>query len=78
MTSWALLWYTVGLVFHSLLEILVRAFFSLRDTKTPAFVSAGAMGLNIIFSIAFVALVQPDWLDAAGRTGAGDFLVNCH
>jgi len=54
MTAWALLCYTVGLVFHSLLEILVRAFFSLRDTKTPAFVSAAAMGLNIIFSILFV------------------------
>ncbi len=54
MTSWALLWYTVGLVFHCVLEILVRAFFSLRDTKTPAFVSAAAMGLNIIFSITFV------------------------
>jgi len=56
MTSWALLWYTVGLVFHCVLEILVRAFFSLRDTKTPAFVSAGAMGLNIVFSIAFAGL----------------------
>jgi putative peptidoglycan lipid II flippase len=55
MTAWALFWYTVGLVFHSVLEILVRAFFSLRDTKTPALVSAGAMGLNIVFSIAFVA-----------------------
>jgi len=53
MTSLALLWYTVGLVFHCVLEILVRAFFSLRDTKTPALVSAGAMGLNILFCIAF-------------------------
>jgi putative peptidoglycan lipid II flippase len=53
MTSTALFWYTTGLVFHCILEILVRAFFSLRDTKTPALISAGAMGLNIVLSIAF-------------------------
>ncbi|MGA2489123.1 MAG: lipid II flippase MurJ, partial [Anaerolineales bacterium] len=56
MTAWALLWYTIGLIFHCMLEILVRAFFSLRDTKTPALVSTGAMGLNIVFCIAFTAL----------------------
>ncbi len=27
MTAWALLWYTVGLIFHCVLEILVRGFF---------------------------------------------------
>ena len=61
MTAWALLWYSVGLVFHCVLEILVRAFFSLRDTKTPALVSAGAMGLNVGLSIAFAA-----WFDRIG------------
>jgi putative peptidoglycan lipid II flippase len=61
MTSWALLWYTVGLVFHCVLEILVRAFFALHDTKTPALVSAGAMGLNIFFCFAFTA-----WFDKLG------------
>jgi putative peptidoglycan lipid II flippase len=53
MTAWALLWYVIGLIFHCVLEILVRAFFSLRDTKTPALVSTGAMGVNIIFCLAF-------------------------
>ncbi len=67
MTSWALFWYTVGLVFHCVLEILVRAFFSLRDTKTPALVSAAAMGLNIIFSIAFVLLFNlVGWMPLGG------------
>jgi putative peptidoglycan lipid II flippase len=61
MVSWALLWYTAGLVAHCVLEILVRAFFALHDTKTPALVSAGAMGLNIIFSIAF-----PIWFQEMG------------
>jgi putative peptidoglycan lipid II flippase len=67
MTAWALLWYTSGLVFHCVLEILVRAFFSLRDTKTPALVSAAAMGLNILFSILFVPLFSRiGWMPLGG------------
>jgi len=67
MTAWALLWYTVGLVFHSVLEILVRAFFALHDTKTPAFVSAGAMGLNIVFCFAFSDLFKMiGWMPLGG------------
>ena len=67
MTAWALLWYTVGLVFHCTLEILVRAFFALHDTKTPAFVSAGAMGLNVLFCFAFSALFKSiGWMPLGG------------
>jgi putative peptidoglycan lipid II flippase len=67
MTAWALLWYSVGLVFHSVLEILVRAFFSLKDTKTPALVSAGAMGLNIVFCFIFTALFEKlGWMPLGG------------
>ena len=67
MTAWALLWYTVGLAFHCVLEILVRAFFALHDTKTPAFVSAGAMGLNIVLCFAFSALFQRiGWMPLGG------------
>ena len=67
MTAWALLWYVVGLVGHCVLEILVRAFFALHDTKTPAFVSAGAMGINLLFSLAFAALFkQMGWMPLGG------------
>jgi len=67
MTAWALLWYTVGLVFHCMLEILVRGFFALHDTKTPAFVSAGAMGLNVVFCFAFSALFKSiGWMPLGG------------
>ena len=74
MTAWALLWYTVGLVFHCVLEILVRAFFALHDTKTPAFVSAGAMGLNIVFCFAFSALFSRiGWMPLGGLALAISF-----
>jgi putative peptidoglycan lipid II flippase len=56
MVSWALLWYTVGLVGHSVVEIVARAFYALHDTKTPVFIGATAMSLNLVFSVAFSAL----------------------
>lgn len=56
LVAWALLWYAAGLVGHSLLEIVSRAFYALHDTRTPVLVGAIAMSLNVIFSLAFSAL----------------------
>ena len=53
LVAWALLWYTSGLVGHSLVEILSRAFYAHQDTRTPVIVGAVAMGLNIGFSFLF-------------------------
>jgi putative peptidoglycan lipid II flippase len=61
LVSWALLWYAVGLLGHSLVEVLARAFYALHDTKTPVFVGAAAMTLNIGLS----------WLLAASFTRLG-------
>ncbi|HZW02562.1 MAG TPA: murein biosynthesis integral membrane protein MurJ, partial [Anaerolineaceae bacterium] len=51
MIAWALLWYAVGLVGHSLVEIISRAFYALHDTRTPVIVGVGAMSLNIVLSL---------------------------
>lgn len=56
LVAWALLWYTLGLVSHSVVEILSRAFYALHDTKTPVFVGTAAMSLNVVFSVGFSAL----------------------
>lgn len=53
MVAWALLWFTAGLIGHSLVEILSRAFYALHDTKTPVLAGTAAMGLNAIFSFTF-------------------------
>lgn len=53
LVAWALLWYAAGLVGHTLVEILSRAFYALHDTRTPVIVGVGAMGLNIGFSLLF-------------------------
>jgi putative peptidoglycan lipid II flippase len=67
LVAWALLWYTAGLVGHSLVEILARAFYALHDTRTPVAVGAAAMTLNILFSFAFLALFRRwGWLPHGG------------
>jgi len=53
LVAWALLWYAVGLVGHSLLEIVARAFYALKDTRTPVLVGSGAMGANVLLSLSF-------------------------
>jgi putative peptidoglycan lipid II flippase len=67
MVAWALMWYTVGLVFHSVTEILSRAFYAMHDTRTPVLVTGGSMGLNILFSLAFSAwFTKIGWMPLGG------------
>jgi len=53
LVAWALLWFTAGLLGHSLLEVVSRAFYALHDTRTPVLVGVGAMSLNVLLSILF-------------------------
>lgn len=67
LVAWALLWYAVGLVGHSLVEVLSRAFYAFHDTRTPVLVGAGAMSLNLLFSIGFSALFwKIGWMPHGG------------
>jgi putative peptidoglycan lipid II flippase len=52
---WALIWFSAGLVAHGVVEITSRAFYAQHDTKTPVLVGLGAMGLNIVLSLALSA-----------------------
>ncbi len=56
LVAWALIWYAVGLIGHSVVEVITRAFYALKDTRTPVFIGAGAMILNVIFSLTFTRL----------------------
>lgn len=65
--AWALLWYAVGLIGHSVMEILARAFYALHDTKTPVIVGTIAMTLNVGFSLLFAALFERlGWMPHGG------------
>jgi putative peptidoglycan lipid II flippase len=64
---WALLWYAFGLVGHSVVEIMVRAFYAMHDTKTPVLIGIAAMTLNILLSIAFLDLfTRWGWMPHGG------------
>ncbi len=56
MTAWALTWYAAGLVGHSIMEVLTRAFYAQHDTKTPVLIGTVAMLLNVVFSVGFSRL----------------------
>lgn len=58
LVAWALLWYAAGLVGHSVIEVVYRAFYSLHDTRTPVILVTISMTLNLGFSLAFSTLFQ--------------------
>lgn len=56
-TAWALLFFGLGLVSHSLVEIVTRAFYALHDTRTPVVVGGAAMILNVILSLTLIRVM---------------------
>lgn len=67
LVAWALLWYSVGLVGHCIVEITSRAFYAQHDTKTPVVVGVGAMSLNLVLSILFSHLfLEVGWMPHGG------------
>jgi len=60
LVAWALLFYGIGLVGFSVVEIISRAFYALHDTKTPVFVGVVTMIINIGLSFLFLNLF-PRW-----------------
>jgi putative peptidoglycan lipid II flippase len=67
LVAWALLWYAAGLVGHSIMEILTRAYYAQHDTKTPVLIGTIAMTLNVLLSITFSRFFeQANWLPLGG------------
>jgi len=67
LVSWALLWYSMGLVGHCLVEITSRAFYALHDTKTPVIIGVGAMTANLLLSLLFSTLfLNLGWMPHGG------------
>lgn len=52
----ALMFYAPGLVAHSGIEIVTRAFYALHDTRTPVYIGVLAMLANVLLSL---LLIQP-------------------
>lgn len=51
MTSYALFFYSIGMIGFGLREVLSRAFYAIQDTKIPMINAAIAMVMNIILNI---------------------------
>ncbi len=65
--SWALLWYSAGLVGHCIVEIMARTFYAMHDTKTPVLVGAAAMGINVGLSLLLSSwFSRMGWLPLGG------------
>ncbi len=58
LTAAALGVFAFGMIFAALIPLIVRAFFSFQDTKTPAMASIASVLLNIILSFLFVFLMK--------------------
>jgi len=67
LVAWALLFYTIGLVGFSVVEIISRAFYALHDTKTPVFVGVVTMSINIGLSFLFLSIFpRLGWMPHGG------------
>jgi putative peptidoglycan lipid II flippase len=67
LVAWALLWYAAGLVAHSALEIVARAFYAMQDTRTPVIVGTLAMSLNVVLSLTLAqAFTRIGWAPHGG------------
>jgi putative peptidoglycan lipid II flippase len=67
MVTWALAFFALGLPAHSAVEITVRAFYALHDTRTPVAVGIAAMALNVGLSLILIQTFQVlGWLPVGG------------
>jgi peptidoglycan biosynthesis protein MviN/MurJ (putative lipid II flippase) len=77
LTSEALFYYAIGLTFTALSALLVRAFYSLEDTRTPLKVSFIAVGLNIILNLLLIGPMAHAGLALATSLAGGSmFFLN--
>jgi putative peptidoglycan lipid II flippase len=57
LTARALLYYALGLPGFAAVRLVVPAFYSQQDTQTPVKVAAGAVALNIVLNVLFIAFL---------------------
>lgn len=63
----ALQFFAIGIIFHSMLEVVARSFYADKDTLTPLLVAVGGAVINIAFAAVFSGALQ--------RQSAVQFLV---
>jgi putative peptidoglycan lipid II flippase len=66
----ALFYYSMGLSFVALVRVLVPAFYSLQDTKTPVKIAFTAFIFNLLFSLALMGPLRHGGLALASTLSA--------
>jgi putative peptidoglycan lipid II flippase len=66
----ALMFYAPGLVAHSGIEIVTRAFYALHDTRTPVYIGVLAMLANVLLSLSLIGPMQMAGLALANSLAA--------
>src|SRR5690554_1570879 len=54
LTSYALLFYSLGLFAHGAIQLLPRGFYALKDTVTPVKITVATVGLSILLNLFFL------------------------
>jgi putative peptidoglycan lipid II flippase len=76
LTAWALGFFALGLVGHAVVEIVARAFYALKNTKTPVSVGIAAMAVNIGLSLLLLRVfAQQGWPPHGGLALANSIAV---
>ncbi|MEW5957282.1 MAG: murein biosynthesis integral membrane protein MurJ [Chloroflexota bacterium] len=76
LTAWALGFFALGLVGHAVVEIVTRAFYALKNTKTPVAVGVAAMAINIGLSLLLLNLfARQGWPPHGGLALANSIAV---
>lgn len=76
-TASALAFFSLGLVGHAVVEITTRAFYALKDTRTPVVISVAAMAINIGLSLLLMGLFsRQGWPPHAGLALANSAAVS--
>ncbi len=49
-----LLWFSLGLVSYSVVEVLTRSFYAMQDTRTPVKIAVATVLLNALFAVSLI------------------------
>jgi putative peptidoglycan lipid II flippase len=66
--------FSLGLLPYMLFQLLLRVFYSMHDSRTPALIGLAAMAVNIVANLAALAILPPKHVVAG--LGAGFGLAN--
>jgi len=69
-TSTVILFYAIGVWAYSASHVIIRAFYSVQDTKTPVKVGVGMVGLNLILNLTLIWFLREGGLALATAISA--------